>query len=145
MNVMDAAHATGQDYPGGARALAVRLGMRGDLLAHKLNPNCTEHALRLDEAMRIQSLTGDHRIIQAMGAELGYVLVPMPSNLGDDDIAQAVLDACGEIGAYMREVADDWKDKVITANERRRLESAMVKALARLQHLQSMLSARAPG
>ena len=77
MNTRDAAYMTGHSYPGGVPALATRMGMDARELSHKLNPN-DAHALSLDEAVVIMALTGDHRILNAMASELGYVLTQQP-------------------------------------------------------------------
>lgn len=78
MNTKDAAYLTGHNYPGGAPALAARMGMDARKLSRKLNPNAI-HSLTLDEAEVLMALSGDHRILHAMAAELGYVCTPIPS------------------------------------------------------------------
>ena len=70
MNIHDAAHATVHDYPGGAASLAPRLGMVQAVLNSKVNPNTHTHHLTLAEAMRIMTMTGDHRILRAQCEEL---------------------------------------------------------------------------
>ena len=74
MNTRDAAYMTGHSYPGGVPALAARMGMDARALSLKLNPNDAAHTLSLDEAVVLMALTGDHRILNAMASELGYVL-----------------------------------------------------------------------
>lgn len=74
MNTIDAAYLTGHHYPGGVPALASRMGMDARVLSLRLNPNDAAHALSLDEAVVLMTLTGDHRILHAMANELGYVL-----------------------------------------------------------------------
>ena len=76
MNTRDAAYLTGHHYPGGVPALAARMGMDARELSRKLNPNTS--ALSLDEAVVLMALSGDHRILHAMAAELGYRLEAAP-------------------------------------------------------------------
>lgn len=75
MNTKDAAYMTGHEYPGGVPALAVRMGIDARELSRKLNPGAA-HGISLDEAEVLMALSGDHRILHAMAAELGYVCQP---------------------------------------------------------------------
>lgn len=76
MNTKDAAYLTGHNHPGGVPALAARMGMDARELIRKLNPNAI-HGISLDEAEVLMALSGDHRILHAMAAGLGYVCQPM--------------------------------------------------------------------
>ncbi len=124
MNVLDALFHTVHDHPGGAEALAPRLGKRGTSLCHEVRPpkGSTAKAGLLD-AMKIMSITGDHRAYHAMGSELGYVSVPMPhlDDAHEDTMAQLAVLA-REFGEVMHEVAVGGADSVITDNELARLQ-----------------------
>ncbi len=87
MNVIDAAHATVHDYPGGSESIAPRLGMRPNILRNKVNPHCDTNHLTLSEADKLVSLTGDHRILQALARHHGYVLVPVAFDTPASDMA----------------------------------------------------------
>lgn len=76
MNVVDSAHATVHDYPGGSESLAPRLGMSPAVLNSKVNPNTCTHHLTLLEAHTIMRLTADHRMLHELAHDLGYVLTP---------------------------------------------------------------------
>ena len=91
MNIHDAAYNTGHDYPGGVAALSVRMGVSRNVLQNKLNPAIEYHKLTLDEALRMQALTGDVRVLQAMAETLGFVCIPIPQFDGVADMA--LLDA----------------------------------------------------
>jgi hypothetical protein len=138
MNVLDAAYALGHDYAGGAHALGPRLGMTGKMLANKLNPNDTNHKLTLDEAQRMQALTGDHRILHAMADELGYVAIPAPT-ICDEDVNHAMARMCSEFSDYMRKASDSMADGRVTTNERKGLERELSELIASATHLQSAL------
>ncbi len=73
MNVIDAALAVGLNYPGGVAALAPRIGLSIAALRAKLNPNDRREDITLAEAVSMQLLSGYHRVLFAMAAELGYV------------------------------------------------------------------------
>lgn len=77
MNTKDAAYLTGHNYLGGVPALAARMGMDAGELNRKLKPGHV-HGISLDEAEVIMALSGDHRILHALAAELGYVCKPTP-------------------------------------------------------------------
>lgn len=74
MNIIDAAHKTVHDYPGGSESLAPRIGMSAAVLRNKVNPNNTTHHLTLAEAGEIMGVTGDDRILHTMAAQHGYTL-----------------------------------------------------------------------
>lgn len=77
MNIIDAAHKTVHDYPGGSESLAPRIGMSAAVLRNKVNPNNTTHHLTLAEAGEIMGVTGDDRILHALAAQHGYTLQSM--------------------------------------------------------------------
>ena len=91
MNIHDATYNTGHDYPGGVAALSVRMGVSRNVLQNKLNPAIEYHKLTLDEALRMQALTGDVRVLQAMAEELGFVCIAIPQFDGVADME--LLDA----------------------------------------------------
>ncbi|MDO5541745.1 MAG: phage regulatory CII family protein [Acinetobacter sp.] len=79
MNIIDAAYHTVHDYPGGATALAPRLGIKSPaVLNSKVNPNTDTHHITLVEAIKIMAITNDYRILQSMNAHLGKVAIDLP-------------------------------------------------------------------
>ena len=74
MNIQDAAHRIGHEYPGGAVALAHRMGINPTVFNSKLNPNNATHHLTLAEAQRMQQLTGRTDILEAMASGLPLAL-----------------------------------------------------------------------
>ena len=57
MNIIDAAYHTVHDYPGGATALALRLGIKSPaVLNSKVNPNTDTHHITLVEAIKIMAI-----------------------------------------------------------------------------------------
>ena len=79
MNIIDAAYHTVHDYPGGATALAHRLGIKSPaVLNSKVNPNTDTHHITLVEAIKIMAITNDYRILQSMNAHLGKVAIDLP-------------------------------------------------------------------
>src|SRR5690606_4424393 len=76
MNVIDAAYSTVHDYPGGAEALAARMGKSAAVLRSKVNPNTSTHHLTLAEADEILGKTRDLRMLHALAANHGCVVLP---------------------------------------------------------------------
>lgn len=92
MNIADAAYHTVHDYPGGANALAPRLGIKSPaVLNSKVNPNTDTHHLMLSEASKIMAITKDYRILQSLNAEHGKVAIDLPQIPECRDIALTEL------------------------------------------------------
>lgn len=119
MNVKDAAYHTVHDYPGGAAALAVRMGKKsGQVLTNKVNPNNEDHHLRLDEAVAMMSLTGDHRIIEAMAGELGGVFAMLPyGEVTGENLFGLILSATAQNGDICQAFNQAMQDGRIDARE----------------------------
>lgn len=112
MNVIDAAHKTVHNTKhGGAPALALRMGMsKPTVLNSKVNPNCSTHHLRLDEALTIMEFTEDYSIIHAMAQHLGGVYCKVDHSISEVDILMTALStsACqGEVMTQMHQALDD--------------------------------------
>lgn len=122
MNISDAAYAVAHDYPGGTESLAPRIGLSGAVLRGKVNPNDAAHKLTLDEALRMQTLTGDHRILHAMAEELGYVCIQLPeAGASDMGLLDSFMSVLKELGEFSSEFRKDWEDGNIDAAELARL------------------------
>lgn len=139
MSVEDAANRLGHEYPGGAMALAARMGMSGNVLNQKLNPNREHHKLTLTEALRMQQLAGRADILHAMAATLGYMALPLPEVAEPQEIAHGVARLCAEFGDYLRAVDETWADRRISPNEQRRLERELGDMIAQAARLQAAL------
>jgi len=116
MNITDAAHKTVKDYPGGAEALGVRIGMSGAVLRNKVNPNNSTHHLSLAEASEIMGVTGDDRMLHALAAEHGYVLRRV-EGAASGSVIGAVLAVSKRQGDLAQAVATSLEDGKITPNE----------------------------
>lgn len=143
MNVIDAADATVHDYPGGSESLAPRLGMSAAVLRNKVNPNNPRNVLGLEEAQRIMRMTGDHRMLQAQAADLGYALLKIDTELDSaKSITGMVLQLHCAGGEFSRVLHEALADNVITPNEMLAIEKAgaaeqasMIGLVARLREL----------
>lgn len=138
VNVQDAAYATVHDYPGGAAALAVRLGCNAAVLGNKVRPTCPAHHLTLEESVRIQDLTGDHRILRAMCETFGY-LDPIPSveyaGLADAALLEIVGRVHAEGGDVSRTLVGALADGEISAADLVDIEREVREAMGALAEL----------
>ncbi|MGL5470039.1 MAG: phage regulatory CII family protein, partial [Shewanella sp.] len=64
-----------QQYPGGAPALAARVGMSPNTLQHRANPNNPHHRMSADDLMVLMRATNNIAPLQVIAAELGYICV----------------------------------------------------------------------
>lgn len=124
MNVLDAAHRLGREFPGGVPALAQRLGLSPNTLYGELNPNHPTGKLGVTRLMAMMTLSADFRPLHAMCDELHHMAVPLPAA----DQAQPTADSVAKLtlgfGKMLQEVATDMADGHITDNELRAIEQA---------------------
>ena len=116
LDVMDAVYHTAHSYPGGVPALAQRMAVSENTLAHKVSINNTTHHLTLREAVTMQEMTGDARILQAMAGALGYVCVSLRSIQCGTTLEQ-VMHMAKEFGEVLASVNDAVADGRVTPNE----------------------------
>ncbi len=135
--VLDAAYMTAHDYPGGARALATRLGVNATVLSNRLNPNNSDHHLTVRDLMAMMVMSGDHRAMHAICLDLGYVAMPLPS-ITDETTTEAIADTCQEFGEFLHTVTAALADGRITKLELRRIRTELAKLIATAGKLESI-------
>jgi hypothetical protein len=141
LSVRDAAYHTVREYPGGAVALAARLGMNSSAtLSHKVAPNSVHYHLSLEEAISIQAFTGDYRILYAMARELGHVCISV-SQSDVEDVNQNIAATCKEFGDYLGSVSEAVRDNRVTDNEISDIAAHMGALAARTNQLHATLLA----
>ncbi len=87
LSVADAAHKTVY-AAGGSKVVANSMGMSDSVLRAKVNPFDKSRWLYLPEAVELMSLTGDHRILDALADEFGYQLRQISES---DDSGRALV------------------------------------------------------
>lgn len=140
MNVLDAALNTASEYPhGGADALSLRMGKSN--LSDELNPR-NKAKFGLADSVRLQQLTGDHRILYAMASELGEMCVPLPQvpDEAGDLCASKVAAVAMDFGKLMCEVSEDLRDGQISDNELAQIEAAWGLLISRGQNMLKQLT-----
>lgn len=140
MNIQDAAHLIGHEYPGGAGALADRMNISRAVFNSKLNPNTPTHHLTLVESLRMQQLAGRCDVLFSMAEELGFICLPMP-NESHTDLHAEIGRVCQEFGQYIAQVTDAIKDNKVTANELKRCAKELADLVAVANNLQATLAA----
>lgn len=138
----DAVYHLAHDYPGGVPALAVRMAMSPNTLAHKASLTQLTHHLSPRELVKLQAVAGDARPLQAMAAALGYVALPMVPVGGGrplEDVARVVR----EFAELLTAVTDTVGDGTVSINEMRRVEreagDVMQAINGMLAHLRAMM------
>ena len=113
MNITDAAYNTVHDYPGGASALAARMGIKSPaVLNSKVNPNTETHHLSLVEASKMMAMTGDFRVLQELNAEHGKIAIDLPEIPECRDLSLTDKVLCigmkgGDVMSLFREIMAD--------------------------------------
>lgn len=142
-DIQDAAYHTVHEYPGGADALAVRMGMSPNTLRHKVNPNNTTHHLTLREAVTIQEMSNSHAILHSMADALGYVCTrATPGN--DMEPAMDVLAKMhAELADLHRAIADALREEAaVSINQMRRIDHHAKESIATICNTLAMMRAR---
>jgi len=133
MNLIDAAHKTVHDYPGGSQSLGPRIDMSPAVLRNKVNPNNDTHHLTLAEASEIMAVTDDHRILHALATQHGFVLQKADLATTEGTVLQLLLRANAAEGDLDRELNDALADGRLTQNELKRvLAKNMAQASAQM-------------
>ena len=106
---------------GGPTRLGPKLGLSPKILSNKANPRQRANQLSLQEALHLQLVTGDHRILAAMAQTLGYVLVPMDMPPPSDvELLTLYAQWQDQAGKVHHAIAEAFEDRRVTAHERSR-------------------------
>lgn len=143
-NVGDAACCTVRNYPGGAAALAPRLGMSVSTLLHKTSPGNTTHILSVAEAVLLQEFTGNHAILHAMAEALGYTCARATPDQAEGDPTESMMRLEVAHADLVRALADGVLHGPggVTGNHMRRAVHMGEEAIATIGHCLAMLRGR---
>lgn len=127
MNIRDAIYQTVQRSAGGVEALAVRMGLRVQILRNKANPNGATNYFSPLELDALMELTGDHAVLHALAQNHGHVCIPIEADADASDIAvlelvTKVWSASGDVGA---EVHATLADGIVEKHEIERVKAAV--------------------
>ena len=127
--VADAAYNTVHDYPGGAEALAPRMGKSAKVLDSKVNRNEFRHHLTLREAVQIMGLTGDHRMLRAV----------VYAGIADEQLLELVAAVHSETGDVSRSLVAALADGRVTESEFEAFDQQTHEAMSAIADLRDRL------
>ena len=116
LDIHDAAYHLAHDYPGGVPALAQRMGKSANTLNSKVSLNDQIHHLTLREAVVMQEISGDARILHAMAGALGYTCISMRCDASPTTMQQ-VMNMAQEFGQVLGAVNEAVSDGRVTPRE----------------------------
>lgn len=136
MSPQDAIHHVVHDFPGGAEALAPRIGRGAQVLRNKVTHDGAagvrrSHEPTLADVSAITRITGDLRVLDALAAEVGAVVLRLPviEALGDAALLDMVLTANDEYGQACAALRDGLADGEIDRMELERIERETLEAV----------------
>ena len=129
LDVLDAAYHTAHSYPGGIPALAVRMMMSPNTLAHKVDPSKKTHLLGLKESIAIQAISRDKSILHSMASALGCLCIDM-SSCDDKTVLQEVSEMVKDFGKTIMDMQEAVTDGSVTANEMHKCEADAFELMA---------------
>ncbi|TXH90340.1 MAG: hypothetical protein E6Q78_05200 [Rhodoferax sp.] len=142
MAPLDAAYHTAHQYKGGVHALALSMGVSGNVLQNKVNPNNTTHHLTLAEAVAMMDLADNDAILMSMAAHRGYDLMQtIPVNTGNP--VSLYWQAAAAQADFMQ-AASDALEHGATTNALRNARNRAVDAMAHMNNLLAALAATVP-
>lgn len=136
MSPQDAIHHVVHDFPGGAEALAPRIGRGAQVLRNKVTLEGVagvrrSHEPTLADVAAITRITGDLRVLDALAAEVGAVVLRLPviESLGDAALLDMVLTVNDEYGQACAALRDGLADGEINRQEFARIERETLEAV----------------
>lgn len=138
MNILDAVYNSVHDFPGGANALAPRMGIKSvAVLNSKVNPNTDTHHITLAEASKLMAITGDYRPLHSLNAEHGKVAIDLPKipEFQDTALTELVLGigiGGGDITSVFKEMMADGRITKSEAEDMSKVIHALHMILAEL-------------
>ena len=126
------------DYPGGVKGVAAVFGWVPGLLQNKINPTQQGHKLSARELEMILELTGDERILMAVGAAANAVFIPVPDQdavAGDVDLLECGNDVHGGAFGFVNEAVKSLADGKIDAIESKRIQKQLYTLMSRCYQL----------
>ena len=143
-SVAEVAYNTVYSYPAGIQALAKRMGMSANTLAHKVNLKNTHHHLSLREAIDLQRATGNFALLKAVADELGFTASPATPAQAEGNAVETIMRMHCEYADFTRAVSDAIGDgnRNVTGNEMRRADYHGQETVAAVGHTLAMMRAR---
>lgn len=143
MDVKTAAFNVGHDFKGGVVALAPQIGKNPNTLNAELA--CIGTAkLGLSDAVKMTIVAQDFRVLEAFAGQCGRMTLPLPEMLDmedTNDCLEALARTSREYSELCMEVCASLADKVISDNERARIQREGGQLVASLHQLLAAVDA----
>ena len=141
MTPADALYKTVSNYPGGAEALAPRLGMSPQILRNKANPNNHTHHPNLNDIEQIMSFTGDVSVLHSLAKSQNYTCTQILAEGEANDMA--VLEHISKVwktnGHVGNEVHCALEDGRVSVHELARIRDAIHRTTTALHSMYKRL------
>lgn len=142
MSVLDAALNLARSYPGGARALGSRMGKSN--LADELNPNVRGAKLGLEDAVTMQLLAEDYRVLYVMAAELNHfppLRLPEGPGPAEDACMRTLSGMVKESADVVSATVEALSDNDVSDNELARFDKEWGELIMKGQLLRQQMAA----
>lgn len=128
----------------GAAALAFHLGKATNVLSNEANPDYPAAKLGLEDAIRMEEIAQDSRLLMAHAHALGFTVLALPVSpaAGDLELLNHFSEWQAAMGETCQRIHDALADGEITAAEAREVAAAghahMTRFLAFLERMESL-------
>lgn len=106
LDILDVIYRTVHDFPGGAAALAPRMGMSVDVLRQKANVNNPQHVFHPRQLLDLMYFTGNDAVLHAMAEHMGRVVLNASPDDSDGNLHLALAKLQGHYAEVVRHTAD---------------------------------------
>ena len=141
MSVSDAALNVVHQYKGGAAALQLRMGKTN--LSGEVNPNVKGAKLGIEDAVTVQILANDYRILYAMALDCRHFPpLPMPEGLdvATDQCIRTVGELVKESADVVTVTVEGLADNDVSDNDLARFDREAGELIVKLQQLRLQLA-----
>jgi hypothetical protein len=129
MNINDAIHLFTSDVPGGAEALAIRMGQDPVQFRSKANPNIDRAYFRPGELVQMQQLENRFGILYAMADECDHVCIPKPT-VPEGCVMEAITSLSKEFSDVLQVATQTISDGRFSDNDRKRVQKELTELIA---------------
>lgn len=135
------------EFPGGCVRLAELAGMNAGTLANKVNPAMATHKLAVAEAITLQTIARDYRILYAEASALSHVAIALGeyAGLSDVELLNAYAKFHAELGDLARVISQALSDRKLSAEAFRAIDREMDEAVRAMFELRARLKAVVDG
>jgi hypothetical protein len=146
MNVRHASLELARRFPDGIAGAALAIGKPESTLRKELTA-APGYKWGMDDAELLTQCAADRcvenalGIVNALAANVGAVVLPMPAGVGAADDFAALADTAREFSEFVASVAEAERDGRVTQNELRRVDKEFGELVARAQALRARLAA----